>query len=120
VAKFLIIGPFLYVVGFFDFLIGLVLPYKYDDDSLPDKNATLSRLSNKNDPGSPWRSTMAPELVRIDNKNTNIYKEFAAAAKKYWYNQTLGQREILSIDDEVRTQLKVEFADTTSTNSILV
>lgn len=107
VAKFLIIGPFLYVVGILDFIIGLVVPYKYDDDTLPDKNATLTELTDKTDPTAPYRSTMSSELLQIEDKSTNIYKEFAAAAKKYWYNQTLGTREVLSIDDEVQPNGKV-------------
>lgn len=107
VARYLVIMPFLHVVGVIDFIIGLVIPYKFDDDSLPNKNAKLTELSDKSDPSSPYRSTMAPELMRLENKNTNIYEEFASAAKKYWYNQTLGVREVLSIDDEKQPNGKI-------------
>lgn len=107
VARYLVIMPFLHVVGVIDFIIGLVIPYKFDDDSLPNKDAKLTELSDKSDPSSPYRSTMAPELMRLENKNTNIYEEFASAAKKYWYNQTLGVREVLSIDDEKQPNGKI-------------
>jgi hypothetical protein len=107
VAKYLVIAPFLHVVGVLDFLIGLVIPYKYDDADLPRPNSTLTKIVDPADPSSPYRSTLTPELVRVENKDTNIYEEFAAAAKKYWYNQTLGVREVLSIDDEVQPNGKV-------------
>lgn len=77
--------PFLQFVGILDFFVGLVLPYKFDDVDLPDKNTILSKISDENDPESPFRSTLTKSLVRLENKDTNIYKEFAAAAKKYWY-----------------------------------
>jgi len=99
--------PFLQFVGFFDFLIGLVVPYKFDDHDLPDKNTVLTKISDETNPESPFRSTLSPDLVRLENKDTNIYKEFAAAAKKYWYNQTLGVREVLSIDDEKQPNGKI-------------
>lgn len=107
VARYMVIMPFLSVVGFFDLIIGLVIPYKYDDVDLPNKNAKLTEISDKTDPGSPYRSTLAPELMKIENENTNIYEEFKAAAKKYWYNQTFGVREVYSIDDEVQPNGKV-------------
>jgi len=107
VARYLVIHPFLIVVGLLDFLIGLVIPYKYDDVDLPNKDAILSEITDKTDPNSPYRSTLTPDLIRLDNPDNNLYNEFAAAAKKYWYNQTLGVREVLSIDDEVQPNGKV-------------
>ena len=84
VARYLVIGPFLSVVGALDFLIGLVVPYKYNDVDLPDKNAVLTEITDKNNLSSAYRSTLTPDLVKLENKNTNLYDEFAAAAKKYW------------------------------------
>lgn len=107
VARHLVLMPFLHIVGVFDFIIGLIIPYKYDDPDLPEKNAKLTDLSDKKDPSSPYRSTLASELTRLTDKNTNIYLEFAKAARKYWYNQTLGTREVLSIDDEKQPNGKV-------------
>jgi len=107
VAKYLIIGPFLHVVGVLDFLIGLVIPYKYDDVDLPRPKSTLSKITDASDPSAPYRSTLAADLVRLENKETNIYEEFKTAAKKYWYNQTMGVREVLSIDDEMQPNGKV-------------
>ncbi len=107
VARYLVIGPFLHVVGVLDFLIGLIIPYKYDDVDLPRPKSTLSKIVNPSDPSSPYRSTIAPELTKLETKDTNIYEEFAAAARKYWYNQTLGVREVLSIDDEMQPNGKV-------------
>jgi len=107
VAKYLIIMPFLQFVGIIDFIIGLIIPYKFDDPDLPAKDAKLTELTDKKDPSSPYRSTLTTELTRLPETNTNIYLEFAKAARKYCYNQTLGQREVLSIDDEKQSNGKV-------------
>lgn len=107
IFKYLIIKPFLFVVALIDFIIGLIVPYKYEDPELPDKNALLSELTDKSDPKSPFRSTLTPDLVQIDDLNLNIYQEFANAVKKHWDKNTLGVREILSIDDEIQPNGKV-------------
>lgn len=107
VAKYMVIAPFLHVVGVLDFLVGLVLPYKYDAVDLPRPNSTLTKITDPTDPASPYRSTLSTELIGLGTDNTNIYEEFVVAAKKYWYNQTLGVREVLSIDDEKQSNGKI-------------
>ncbi len=107
IYKYIIILPFLFVVSIIDFIIGLVVPYKYEDPELPDKNALLSDLTDKSDPNSAYRSTLNPDLVHLDDPDTNIYEEFTKCVKKYWDKKTLGIREILSIDDEIQPNGKV-------------
>jgi len=107
VFRYILITPFLFIVSIIDFLIGLIVPYKYEDPELPDKNAILTELTDKTNPNSPYRSTMASDLVRLADPNTNIYEEFTKCVKAYWDKKTLGIREILSIDDEVQPNGKV-------------
>jgi long-chain acyl-CoA synthetase len=106
-ALYFVIYPFLFVVGIIDFIIGLFLPYKYEDDSLPDKNAVLSELTDKSDSKSAYRSTLSHDLLKVDDPNANIYDEFASNYKKFVDVKTLGVREVISIDDEVQPNGKV-------------
>ena len=102
-----VIQPFLFVVNILDFIIGLILPYKYEDNELPEKDAVLSELTNKTDPSSPYRSTLYPDLFTVDDPDMNMYKKFEMGARKYTDLKTLGVREVLSIDDEVQPNGKV-------------
>ena len=106
-TKYLVIYPFLYLVGLIDFLIGLVLPYKYDDPQLPDKDAVLSQQVDHTDPKSAFRSTLFPDLIRVQNKSANIFDELTNCVQQYQDTQTMGVRELLSIDDEVQPNGKV-------------
>lgn len=84
IFKYILITPFLFIVSIFDFIIGLVVPYKYEDPELPDKNAKLTELTDKKNPYSPYRSTLASDLVQLHDPNTNIYEEFTKCVKAYW------------------------------------
>jgi long-chain acyl-CoA synthetase len=106
-AKYLVIYPFLFVVGIFDFIIGLILPYKYDDDKLPDKNTVLSRHVDSSDSSSPFRSTMFNDLVRTETKSVNLYSKLAENIEQQRDMKTMGVREIVSIDDELQPNGKV-------------
>ena len=106
-ALYFLIYPFLFVVGIIDFILGLFLPYKYEDDSLPDKNAVLSELTDSSDSKSAYRSTLATDLLRIEDPNANLYDELANSYKKFLDIKTLGVREVLSIDDEKQPNGKV-------------
>lgn len=105
--KYFIIYPFLYLVGFLDLIIGLILPYKYEDNKLPDKNAVLSKLVDETDPKSPYRSTLFNDLIKVENKNANLFEELTKCVKLYHDTLTMGVRELLSIDDEVQPNGKV-------------
>jgi len=105
--KYLVIHPFLFLVGIIDFIIGLIVPYKYRDSELPDKDSVLTTITDKNDPKSAYRSVMTDDLIRVEDPNTNLYKEFAKAVKEHADRKTMGVREIISIDDEVQPNGKV-------------
>jgi long-chain acyl-CoA synthetase len=107
IALYGVIYPFLFVVGIIDFIIGLIIPYKYEDNELPDKDAVLSKITDPTDKSSAFRSTLFPDLIRIEDRDTNLYKEFCECVKSYFDFQTMGVREILSIDDEKQPNGKV-------------
>jgi long-chain acyl-CoA synthetase len=106
----LIIYPFLYLISIIDYIIGLILPYNYQNKHLyPDRNAVLSEQVDKSDPNSPWRSTLARDLFHIENQNANVYDEFLNNYKKFANAgvRTLGIREVLSINDELQPNGKI-------------
>jgi long-chain acyl-CoA synthetase len=105
-TKYLLIYPFLFLVHVLDFLIGLILPYKYEDNTLPDKNAVLSARVDESDTKSPYRSTMHSDLVRIEDKNANLYNEFKDSLNKFSDMETMGVREVHSIEDELQSNGK--------------
>jgi long-chain acyl-CoA synthetase len=102
VGEYLVIHPFLFIVGLFDFVLGLILPYKYDDATLPDKNAVLTRQVDPADPKSAYRSTMTADLVRIEDRSTNLYKAFSDCIDEHADMETMGVREVLNLEDEVQ------------------
>ncbi|RNA18403.1 long-chain-fatty-acid-- ligase 3 [Brachionus plicatilis] len=106
-TKYLVIYPFLGLVGLIDFLVGLILPYKYEDPQLPDKDAVLSQRVDQTDPNSGFRSTMFPDLIRVEDKSASVFDELTNCVQQYHDTQTLGVRELLSIDDEVQPNGKV-------------
>ena len=106
-ATYFLLYPLLTLIWIIDFLLGLILPNKNDHRDWPHVGTVLSELSDKSNPSSPYRSTMAKNLLHLDNPNSNIYKEFASAAELYYDTKTLGVREILSIDDEIQPNGKV-------------
>jgi long-chain acyl-CoA synthetase len=105
--KYLVITPFLFVIGIFDFIIGCILPYKYDDSKLPDKNTVLSRQVDLTDNSSAFRSTLFSDLIRTEVKATNLYSKLAENIENQHDAKTIGVREIISIDDEVQKNGKV-------------
>ena len=107
IGEYILIRPFLFVVGFFDFIIGLILPYKYEDSALPDKNATLAKRVDESEAKSPYRSTMCADLIRLEGKDTNLYSRLAECVKAFFDMETMGVREIITIDDEVQPNGKV-------------
>ena len=106
-AKWLFIYPFLFVVGTLDFLLGLVVPFKYRDPSLPPKDNVLSRLTDPLDSKSSYRSVLGDKLIEHVDENVCLYDEFKASVSKYRKFKTLGTREVLSIDDEMQSNGKV-------------
>ncbi len=107
ILLYVFIHPFLFIVNILDFIIGLILPYKYEDSELPEKDAILSRRTDPSDPSSPYRSTLYPELFTTDDPNMNLYKKFEMGVKKFGDLKTMGVREVLSIDDEMQPNGKV-------------
>jgi hypothetical protein len=85
-----LIYPLLVVLGFFDLLISLLIPYKYEDKRLPKKEARLTKQSNQADPTSPYRSTLACDFFVEDSHN--IYDEFVMSVHKFANFNTLGVR----------------------------
>ena len=107
IGQYIFIYPFLFVVGIFDFLFGLILPYKYDDASLPDKNSVLTLQTNIDDPRSPYRSTMTDDLLHISDKNLNLYSTLVNKVDEYADTETMGIREVLNLEDEQQPNGKV-------------
>lgn len=101
-ARWLLIYPFLFVVGTIDFLIGCVVPFKYRDPNLPPKDTVLSRSTNPADPNSPYRSILGDQLIEHTDPHVCLYDEFQASCQKFKKMKTLGTREIISIDDEIQ------------------
>jgi long-chain acyl-CoA synthetase len=102
-----LIHPFLFIVNILDYIIGLILPYKYEDNELPEKDTVLSKLTDSSDPSSPFRSTIFTDLFTVEDPETNMYKKFEEGVKKFTDLKTMGVREIHSIDDEVQPNGKV-------------
>lgn len=53
------------------------------------------------------RSTLYPDLLRIEDPELNLYKEFISAADKYPKKNALGIRRKLKITDEIQSDGKV-------------
>jgi len=104
---YVLIHPFLFIVNILDFIIGLILPYKYEDSELPEKDAVLSEITDPSNPSSPYRSTLYPDLISVDDPNANLYTKFKLSVKKYADLKTMGVREINSIDDEIQPNGKI-------------
>ena len=104
---YVVIHPFLFIVNILDFVVGLILPYKYEDNELPEKDAVLSEHTDKSDPSSPFRSTLFSDLIQVEDPDSNMYKKFEVGAKKYKDLRTMGVREVLSIDDEKQPNGKI-------------
>jgi long-chain acyl-CoA synthetase len=107
IATNFVIYPFLHIIGFIDFIIGLIVPYKYEDNQLPNKTICLSEQTDKSDPTSAYRSTLFNDLIACDDFNANVYDEFKLNYKRFAQISTLGVRELFSIDDEVQPNGKV-------------
>lgn len=107
ILLYALIHPFLFIVNILDFIIGLILPYKYEDNELPEKDCVLSELTDKSDPSSAFRSTLFPDLIAVEDSDTNMYKKFEAGVRNFTDLKTMGVREIHSIDDEVQPNGKV-------------
>ncbi len=107
IAAYLFIYPFLFLVGIIDFLIGLIVPFKYRDPNLPSKYESLSFLTDSADPNSAYRSVLGNELIEHTEENVCLYDEFVESVSKYKKFKTLGTREILSIDDEIQPNGKI-------------
>jgi long-chain acyl-CoA synthetase len=97
---YLVIHPVLFIINILDFIIGLLIPNKYNDETLPDKGSKLAELTDKSDPSSAYRSTLYPDLMRLEDKNMNVYKQFEMSVKKFADLNTIGTREVHSIEDE--------------------
>jgi long-chain acyl-CoA synthetase len=107
IGEYILIHPFLFVIGVFDFIFGLILPYKYDDPSLPDKNAVLTLQTDPTDHTSAYRSAMTADLVRVDERNTNLYTAFRNCIEEHAETETMGVREVINLEDEVQPNGKV-------------
>ncbi len=99
-ALYLVIHPVLFIINIIDFIIGLLIPNKYNDDTLPEKGSKLAEITDKSDPSSAYRSTLYPDLMRLEDKNMNVYKQFEMSVKKFADLNTIGTREVFSIEDE--------------------
>ena len=101
-AIYLLIHPILFIINIIDIIVAIFVPNKYDDDSLPDKDSTVTELTDKHDPSSAYRSTVFPDLMTIEDPDMSVFSAFEKSAHKYASCRTLGTREVLSIDDEVQ------------------
>lgn len=107
-ATYLVIYPFLFIIGIVDFVVGLIARNKYDKyNEFPPEESVLSALTDKSDPKSAYRSTLATDLYRVQEVDANLYKEFVTAAEKFADVKTMGVRELISIEDEAQPNGKV-------------
>jgi long-chain acyl-CoA synthetase len=107
IAKYVVIKPFIFLIAIIDFILSFILPKKYDDSDLPDRDVKFAGLIDSSNPSSPYRSSLSSDLIRIADINTNLFTEFEKACREYGDLKTLGLREMLSIDDEVQPNGKV-------------
>ncbi len=93
-AKLFLIYPFLFILGLLDLLVYLITSGKHlNDPQLPDKNSVLTRLTDKSDPTSAYKSTL-PNDIEVKNSD-NIYDEFVKSVNKFANFNTLGVRQEL-------------------------
>jgi hypothetical protein len=89
-AKYVLIYPFLMLIGIFDFVLGTLSSYKYGDKRLPNKNAVLTKVVHKQDSMTAYKSVFECDL-NISNED-NIYGEFVKSVQNYSRFNTLGVR----------------------------
>ena len=87
-ARWLLIQPFLFIISWLDYVIGLVMPPN-EDPKLPHKSAILSRRTNP-DSTQSYRSVQECDVFL--NDDDNIYEEFERSAHKYSKLKTFGTR----------------------------
>ena len=87
-ARCLVVRPFLFMIGWLDYVIGLVLPHDADP-KLPIKSAVLTR---RTDPDSAQSYRSVQECDVHLNDDDNIYEEFERCAHKYAKLKTFGTR----------------------------
>jgi long-chain acyl-CoA synthetase len=100
ILTYVIVYPLLFILGLIDYVISLFIPLNRDK-TLPHKDTILSQNS-KNDPSSPYRSTLFKELITETDENANLYDEFNKSAQKYAELRTMGVRQLLSIEDQAQ------------------
>jgi long-chain acyl-CoA synthetase len=100
ILTYVIVYPLLFIIGIIDYIISLFVPLNRDK-SLPHKDTILSK-NDKNDPSSPYRSTLFKELIAETDPNANLYDEFNKSAQKYAELRTLGVRQLLSIEEQMQ------------------
>jgi hypothetical protein len=101
ILKAIFIDSLLFIINLLDMIPDLFVTKKEKENRLK-RNSILSKQSNPDDLSSAYKTCEFPEPLRIDDPNANIFNEFERAVAKYPTLQTLGVRELLSIDDEMQ------------------
>ena len=94
--KYLVIYPLLYIVSFIDLIIGLF------KGKIKLKNTGTSKLVEQNETSTTYRSSVGDTLTAVHDANSNLYLKFKQCTEKYPELETLGVREIFSIDEELQ------------------
>jgi hypothetical protein len=98
--KYFIVFPLLLIIRLIDSAIGLIYPRRCVFTDQPDINSIFAKLTNKNDPSSPYRSVCNADLIGVDDINTTLYSVFEKSCKDYPKIKTMGVREVFSIEEE--------------------
>lgn len=97
ILRYLLIYPLLYLISFIDSIINLF------KNSKKTKQFSSSIQVAKDSSSSTYRSPKGLRLFKLpDDNKLNLYLKFQECTKKYPDLETMGVRELISIDEEVQ------------------
>ena len=96
IIRYLIIYPLLYIISFIDAIIDLFTR------NSKNKRFSSSKLIDKTKSSATYRSSDSNDLVKLNEPKSNLYLKFQECTTKFPDLDTMGVREIYSIDEEVQ------------------
>ena len=96
IIRYLIIYPILYIISFIDTIIEFIIRKS------KEKRFSSSKLVEKTDSSTSYRSPYVNDLIKLKEPKSNLYLKFQECTQKFPDLETMGVREIYSIDEEVQ------------------
>jgi len=96
IIRYLIIYPILFIVSLIDTIIDLIFRRS------KEKRYSSSKLIEKSKSSTTYRSPHAEDLIKLNEPKCNLYIKFQECTRKFPQLDTLGVREVFSIDEEVQ------------------